>query len=350
MNGTHWTNDPDLLERYARGKVPESERRQLDEHLHTCLECVARLKDETGIVDGIKMFGRGEMKDKLRQRLAHEPSRRIPWTRIMSVAATIVIIVGIGFFNEWFPPQPKQKVESKPAETLGDMKDQVPERTAAQKQETPELAKDRERDLALKSKAGKETKIETPLKLRFDGEKREDRSALSAAAQSGTGAVQQQAEHVISLDEMKGQKMGQVDDQVWVEGTVMTQTDKNEEFGKVSRKKKAQDAQVPKAETQPSVQQGVHLQQMPSRNLPAAQQQKQRFSNVNSVQTLVSRTNHGLKMTLYLDTLFQEADFRNANVQEVEPDSIVIDLPNQRIGYQLPSGWNKKPAKKNIRN
>jgi len=268
----------------------------------------------------------------------------------MSAAATIVIIVGIGFFNEWFPPQSKQQVESKPAETLGDMKDQVPERAAAQKQEISELAKDRDRDLALKSKTGKETKIETPLKLQFDGEKREDRSALSAAAQSGAGAAQQRTEHVISLDEMKGQKLGQVDDQVWVEGTVMTQTDKNEEFGKVSRKKTAQDAQVPKAETWPSVQQGVQLQQLSSRNLPATQQQKQRLSNVNSVQTLVSRTNQGLKMTLYLDTLFREADFRNANVQEVEPDSIVIDLPNQRIGYQLPSGWNKKTAKKNIGN
>ncbi len=347
MNGTHWTNDPDLLERYARGKVSESERKQLDEHLRTCLECRARLKDERGIVEGIKKFGRGEMKDRLQQRLAHEPRRRIPWARIMSAAATIVIIVGVGFFNEWFPPQPKQQVESKPAETLGDMKDQVPERAAAQKQEISELAKDRERDLALKSKVGKETKIEARQKLPFDGAKREDRSALSAAAQSGTGAAQQRT---LSLDENEGQKMGQVDDQVWVAGTVMTQTDKNEKFGKVSRKETAQDVQVPKAETQPSAQQGVHLQQMPSRNLPAAQQQKQRLSNVNSVQTLLSRTAQGLKMTLYLDTLFQDSDFRNASVQEVEPDSIVIDLPNQRIGYQLPSGWNKKDAKKNIRN
>jgi hypothetical protein len=346
MNGTHWATDPDLLERYARGKVLESERKQLDEHLRTCLECRARLKDETGIVEGIKMFGRGEMKDMLQQRLAHEPSRRIPWTRIMSVAATIVIIVGISFFNEWFPPQPKQKVESKPAETLGDKKDQFPERAAAQKQEISDLAKDREMDLALESKVGKETKIEAPKKLQFDGAKREDRSALSAAAQSGTGAGQQRT---LSLDEMKDQKMGQVDDQVWVEGTVMTQTDKHEEFGKVSWKKTVQDAQIPKAETQLSVQQGVHLQQMPSRNLPAAQQQKQRLSNVNSVQTLVSRTNQGLKMTLYLDTLLQDADFRNASVQEVEPDSIVIDLPNQRIGYQLPSGWTKKTAKKHNR-
>ena len=346
MNGTHWTTDPDLLERYALGKVPEMERKQLDEHLRTCLECRARLTDETEIVEGIRMFGRREMKNKLRQRLAYEPGRRIPWTRIMSAAATIVILVGIGFFNEWFPPQSKQQVVAKPAETLGDMKDQVPERAVAQKQEISELEKDRESDVSLKSKVGKETKIETPLKLQFDGEKPEDRSALSAAAKSGAGAAQQKTEHMISLDEMKGQKLDQVDDQVWVEGTVMTQTDKNEELGKVSRKKTPQDAQVPKSETQPSVQQGVQLQQMSSRNLPAAQLQKQRLSNVNSVQTLVSRTNQGLKMTLYLDTLFQDADFRNANVQEVEPDSIVIDLPNQRIGYQLPSGWNKTPAKK----
>ncbi len=350
MNGTHWTNDPDLLERYALRKVLESERKQLDGHLRTCMECRARLKDETEIVEGIKMFGRGEMKDKLRQRLAHEPGRRIPWARIMSAAATIVIIVGIGFFNEWFPPQSKQQVESKPAETLGDMKDRVPERAAVQKQEISDLTNDRERDLALRSKTGKETKIETPLKLQFDGEKREDRSALSAAAQSGAGAAQQRTEHRISLDEIQGQKLDQVDDQVWVEGTVMKQTGKNGAFGEESRKKKALDAQVPKADTQPSFQQGVQLQQMSSRNLPATQQQKQRLSNVNSVQTLVSRTNQGLKMTLFLDTLFQETDFRNANVQEVEPDSIVIDLPNQRIGYQLPSGWNKKTAKKNIRN
>lgn len=346
MNGTHWTNDPDLLERYALRKVSESERMQLDEHLHTCLECRARLRDETEIVEGIRIFGRGEMKDKLRQRLAHEPSRRIPWTRIMSAAATIVIIIGIGFFNEWFPPHSKQQVESKPAETQGDMKG-PPERAAAQKQEISDLAKDRERDLALKSKSGKETKIETPQKLQFDGEKHEDRSALSAVTQSGAGAAQQRT---LSLDEMKDQKLGHVDDQAWVEGIVITQTDKNEVFGEVSRKKKARDAQVSKTETQPSFQHGVQLQQMSSRNLPAAQQQKQRLSNVNSVQTLVSRTNQGLKMTLYLDTLFQETDFRNANVQEVEPDSIVIDLPNQRIGYQLPSGWNKKATKKNIRN
>jgi len=350
MNGTHWTTDPELLERYALGRVSESERKQWDEHLRACLECRLRLKDETGIVEGIKMFGRGGMKDKLRQRMAHEPTRRIPWTRIMSAAATIVIIIGIGFFNEWFPPQSKQQVVTKPAETLGDVKSRVPERAVAQKQEISELAKDRERDLAFKSKAGKETKIETPLKLQFDGEKRKDQSTLSPAAQSGADAAQQRTEHLISLDEIKGQKLGQVDDQVWVEGTVLTQTGKIEELGEVSRKKKAQDAQIPKAETQPSAQQGVQLQQMSSRNLPAAQQQKQRLSNVNSVQTLVFRTNQGLKMTLYLDTLFQDADFRNAIVQEVEPDSIVIDLPNRRIGYQLPSGWNKKPAKKNIRN
>lgn len=337
MQSKHWTEDPELLERYTLKRVPESERAQLEEHLHSCAECRERIADETKIVEGIRTFGRTELKARLNNKLAKEPVRQIPWMRIMSAAATIVVIAGIGFFNEWFPPS-KKEMEPKPAETQGETK-ASPERAVAQKRELSDLEKNREKDASSGGTTGKETRPSQ--KIQLNGAKREDRPALSFAPQSGAAAARERA---LSLDEMKDQKVGQADDQVWVEGTVIEQADKMEEFRGARRIKKEGEAQVSKVGVQRAPQ-GVQLQQMSSSVLPPAQQQKQKFSNVNSIQTLVSRTNEGLKMTLYLDSLMQEADFQNASVRELEPDSIVIDLPNKRIGYQLPSGWNKQAVK-----
>ena len=79
----------------------------------------------------------------------------------------------------------------------------------------------------------------------------------------------------------------------------------------------------------------IRINQRNTSLLPLARQKLQQ-ENKQKIQMYVQQSDHGTTMTMYLDTLFNEADMQNARVEEIQPDSIVIELESRSIGFKLP--------------
>ena len=74
------------------------------------------------------------------------------------------------------------------------------------------------------------------------------------------------------------------------------------------------------------------------KDLPIERSQ-QRAGQQREVETLLERTDNGIQLTLYDDSI-NESDLKDAVVERLSEDSIVVSISNQRIAYRLPSGWN----------
>jgi hypothetical protein len=80
----------------------------------------------------------------------------------------------------------------------------------------------------------------------------------------------------------------------------------------------------------------VQVMQRPVSELPRNQMHAKQ--TVAQVQTVFRSNADGLIMVLYSDSLRGSDDFRQAWLQTISEDSIVLRIGNQRIGYRLPPG------------
>lgn len=97
----HWTDDTERVERYVLGTIPAEERSRLDAHLNGCSRCRNIVREEEELAGGIRAFGRSRMKEKVRLLLQEEPARVLPWPHIVSVAAVLLIAVGLSVVIPW---------------------------------------------------------------------------------------------------------------------------------------------------------------------------------------------------------------------------------------------------------
>ncbi len=74
------------------------------------------------------------------------------------------------------------------------------------------------------------------------------------------------------------------------------------------------------------------------KELPASRAQAGRSSG--QIETMLERDEEKLVLTLYDDAV-NESDLQQAVVETLTDDVLVVTLPNQRITYQLPAGWNQ---------
>jgi hypothetical protein len=86
------------------------------------------------------------------------------------------------------------------------------------------------------------------------------------------------------------------------------------------------------------------VSQMPADALPRALQLKGQLTRRSSVQTMIEPTADSVRLVLYLDSLVAERDLRDATVQQVSNDSVIVSLGRRQYGYRLPSGWNQQSA------
>jgi hypothetical protein len=77
--------------------------------------------------------------------------------------------------------------------------------------------------------------------------------------------------------------------------------------------------------------------QRTSSALPALRQNlQQKNESSGTIQTLMEQKPGETVLTLYLDSLRNPQELRNARVERVAVDSIIVNIGNQRIGYRLP--------------
>ena len=114
----HWAENEEIVEEYVLGRVKGPLRARLVEHLDSCVQCRTRVRNEVDFAHSVRMFAAARTKEEL-QELIKGTERSIPWPHVMSIAAALFLIVGIGFYNRWFlRPIP----QSPPLETVGKQK------------------------------------------------------------------------------------------------------------------------------------------------------------------------------------------------------------------------------------
>ncbi len=78
------------------------------------------------------------------------------------------------------------------------------------------------------------------------------------------------------------------------------------------------------------------VQQRPADSLPESAQQQ---TAQKTIATEVLDSDTRTILTLYLDTLLDAGQLRNARVWLVGSDSLVVEAGGRIIGYRMPKGW-----------
>lgn len=316
----HWTDDPDLLDRYVLERVGQSECELLEHHLLECEQCRRVVQQERELVAGIVLSGRERMKGVLRESLKSGETNVFQRYQFISLAAAVLIIlIGLGVFRFY----------------VGSLEWPV---------------KFSSRNYVVKQSAGDSSAATGGAK---------ERSALQAensasGNMAGTGTPAHQETELNNVDDFQTELGGDRNPKAfWLLGTVVMTSETN---GKVHLSAKAENEEIREKRMEEKfsgqgrvftirkdgVSQTITLRQQLSKFLPDAQM-KQSVDD-RTIQTLVEKTPRGLNLTLYRDTLFQSFQIQQATIEPTTQDSLIIVLANERIAYRIPGGWSAQQS------
>jgi len=354
MTNEHWTDDAELLERYVLQRVEQDQREKLESHLNACMQCRAAVDEEMHLAAGIRRAARAELKARLRQTVTAERVIALPWIRLATAAAIVVILVGVGIYNDWFTwygekqYTPAFRQEEEVSESREGAKPPSVSEDEQPGKETKGADDQRAKPQALEKRVSREPARERTL----EKGKHTDIAPDAIADKISGDALKKERE---SQDEVAGAETGLPGWSVLVEGTIlpppretsqliMAQTESSASEG--ARSHARQKAGTPELSQKIFVQQGTRSQTFILHQLPASRLKDQRGATPRTIPSLIESTEQGLKLTLYPEILYGEEELQRATIEPIGQDSIILTLGNQRIGYRIPSVWYKSlPAK-----
>jgi hypothetical protein len=356
---THWTEDEDQLERFVLNRLDPVERVRLEQHLRTCEICQHAVREERKLAAGAKRLARDEMKSRIAERTGSLASRQIPWPHVLSIAAIIVVIIGLGLYNKWFLVRETREL-ALTEEPLLEKSESLTSKEEAQEpqRERPdvilregEVGKlDQSPPVAARDKDTQSAERDVQTQ---SGDYRA-RDAISAGPEAPATRSLTEKKEIGKDDVGSGVEPALAGDYVWVEGNILSPSEHDEvmvkryDLGREMEKRAAAQAEETKVQTEElsAGSQPVTLTQQPLSTLPAVRQQIQARLGKNTVETLIGRTHQGLNLTLYLDEPVHETELENATIRQVSEDSLVVIVANKRIGYRLPAGWATQQTQK----
>lgn len=342
-NGEHLlADDHELLERFVLEKLTESERAELDEHLRTCEVCRKAVHIERMMAAGARRLGRDEAKERLARRLSLDRHTTFPW-RTLAAAAVIITLIGVSITSRWFatreplPPSPELGQVHTPA--VGE-----DQRADAKKSDYAAPSPARKKEEAAtggKGAAAESVMPYAPAAAAPQTEAPKENFASANKARKLTSAMDEEKINATGLLERS--------QSFWTAGTVLQQPAEEGARLRDALLKPAAPARVEKDADALSVQneiRAVSISQRSAADLPQARQALQKQTTPTQVQTLVEQREGGVHLTLYLDSLVDETALKNSTVRQVGPDSAIVRIANQEIGYRIPSLQQQIPAEK----
>ncbi len=353
----HWSDDTELLERFVLNRLEPAKRQELEAHLRACETCQRAVRAEQELVAGVRRLGRDELKARLKHRLAATLSVEIPvrrvrtiWTwQIASAAAVLLLLIGIGIYNRWFTFREEKQIEEQ--NQVGQAEGG---RSEAEKDEN-KLAGPAEKSSAETTKKEPSAPMDRTFRPRegaprpqerkrdaFADKKTADQSHVPVAHEPEAVVAEQGEQRNLEGERIQsGKSIGM--NTLWVEGTFlkspkMAAAKRSDQFMK-SRSETAAKQRHTLLVQQDGNTQTITLHQQRNDVLPPSRRLRQQQLEGNKVQTFVERTDEGLDMTMYLDSLLDESVLGNATVYPVNQDSLVVNFNEQRIGYRIPGGW-----------
>jgi hypothetical protein len=319
--GRHFAEDIEELEGFVLGRLDQAAQARCEEHLRTCESCSQAVLVERIVAAGVKRAGRDQLKDRLRM-LTGLPSRRgIPWPRVISIAAVILIIVGFGVSQRWLAThiEPKDVVSAEATQEERKDESVVPQAENEQVAPAPSIGR---ATPSVQRHLGAE-QADAPREP--NGKGKAEKPAFAAA----------QADRLEEPPAMAGGSPG-----FWTNGTLVTETALKKEASEgraattaLSGGMNATDADRGKADSFGQ----VIVEQRPASELPAALQSQQNLKSHQTIQTLVRHVGNETQLTLYPESPFDSTQIHHARVQQVTADSIVVRIGSQLIEYKLPA-------------
>lgn len=333
----HWTEDPELLARYALDHVDESQRRLLDDHVAACSYCRDAVRKERELAAGIRLSGRERLKARLRERVkAEEPNFLRRYQLVSLAAAVVVIFIGLGFFRFYFGSfEWPTKFSSRKYILRQSMPDsnkpagEAARKPGSDKEAEPEPPSQPLDNLAARSSAGAGARTETAL------------SDLKSVEGDFAAAENKKAFWLLGTLTVIH---GVAGDARQPAGLSTGQADAASKAKSIAKKYQTQGRAFTIRKDGAS--QTITLSQRPSSALPGSRVSKSGGEIARFVQTLVERTSKGLNITMYLDARTGTSNIQQATVEPVTEDSLVVTLGSERIAYRIPGGWGSPPSTK----
>jgi hypothetical protein len=335
----HFAEDPEALEKFVLGRLDQPSRERCENHLRTCEPCRQTVQVERIIAAGIKRAGRDLMKERL-GKLSGIPSRRsIPWPHVISVAAVLLIIVGVGVTQRWFTTH----VESVNTVAPEEMRTEQNVETVAPRAENEMKAPPSSSDDASPS-------VERHLGADRAGTAQESNSKKEAAKRSYAAAPADHLEKA-QAPAIKDKQLADMDQpsvaaaagalEFWTNGMLTTEPvpSKKTDEGKAERAMPSAGTNTPGIHQQETDSFGhVIVEQRPLSTLPSTLQSQQQLYSRQTIRTLIRQSARETRLTLYPDSPFDSTQLHSARVQQVAPDSFVVKIGSRQIGYRLPAG------------
>ena len=314
MNNQHWTDDPELVELFVSGNMRQERKRELESHLDQCASCRKIVDREATLRDGTRLYARNALKSRLRKRLSHTPISRVPWPHILSAAAVLIIIVGIGIQTRlWKSAEPTlHDADVGQVDSVLTPHFSADERSAQAREEGPPAAEsdiedraDEIEQMAAETRLGRERSLEQ--------------------AQPSAGVAKSQLE--------------QTEGVVWVTGTILKE---EPAVGARADKKisaaveERQNFRAPLALDNEGPR--ITASQKPVGMLPLAQQTG--TLGVQEVVTALEEKNDSLYMTIFTDDrAFQSQEL---HIKPVTDDSVIVTAGRARIAFKIPAAMRGK--------
>ena len=348
----YWTDDPERIEKYILNKLSTEEKKRLDAEIADCEPCKAKLRKELDLAVGVRRYGRDSMKARLRKKLRRERATQFFNYQYIGLAAAVVIIaIGLGAYQIWFSdlvaPKRfhqqeivlKQSLDS--ANTIVESQS-ADQKRAASKPQTEQKESDRLSDKSTSVKQKNEITENNTVDKSAPIISNAESNQLSAGAAGKSEAMVSEitsAESSPSAIWLIGQIV--VVNELAQERALSTAKNQKRDNATISEQRRSKtNSQSLETITlnKKTKENNIVLQQRSMKDLPIERSQ-QRTVQQREIETLLERTEDGIQLTLFDDSI-KESDMKNAVVERLSDDSIVVSLPNQRIAYRLPSGWN----------
>ncbi len=328
ISDQHFAEDPEVLEDFALGRLDRDTLARCEEHLRACETCRHAVYVERIMAAGIKRAGRDRLKERLGM-LSGMPSRRqIPWPHVLSVAAVLLVLVGVGIYQRWFVTPVEQRDISQ----------------LEQPQVIGKEAKTAPLDAAHPSEsAARQLDAEQPRQSEENNVKAQDDKLRGAPAPMNrvekSSPAASKDKRRTDIASMKSAAMGG-GQEFWANGTLITETlsKKEADEGRAAKTALSGAVQAPDVSRAKRDAFGrFTVEQRPAWKLPATQQTQQLYDR-QTIQTLVRQSEGETQLTLYPSSPFDSTQLHFARVQQVTPDSLVVQIGSQRIGYRFPVG------------
>ena len=345
-DGAHISDE--LMERYALGTLDAEDRDEVDAHVSVCTACGEALRRELVIARGVRMAGREELKRSIGRRIAALERPRRRW-RIMAAAASLALVVGSGLYVAWIegrgprlaPPSPVDQTRTPAGEAArrdvsapaGQQSADNAPPAAPAVSGVPHNVKSR---AAAPAPAGEAARRDVSAPA---GQQSAD-NALVAAPAPAAGIDRERARAAAAP---RNEEPG-----YWSEGVVEATTSNaltlDESGGARAQSAGAfkKEADVLKADAAKDARAGprqeFRLRQKPASTLPESFGVEQRQSQRALVPARVEERGTTTTMTLYLDSLVDDAELKGAKVRQAGGDTVVVEIGGKKILYRLGGG------------